>query len=93
MPNPDEEIVKASAKTIHKFMYNQKTPSIQKLITRTKRSTSNYYHLTPKKKSYRTTLEVLIQLYNKIPADVRTLKPLSFKKKFKKLDLPFTPAN
>merc|ERR1711954_216250 len=63
MQDPEVEIVKASAKAIHKLMYNQKTPSLKKLITRTNRSTSNYYHLTPKKKTYRTTLEVLIQLY------------------------------
>ena len=91
MPKPEIEIVKAGAKAIQKIMYNQKTPSIQKLITRTSRSTSNFYHLTPKKKLYRTPLEVLMKLYNKIPAEARNLKPTSFKKKLKKIDLPFDP--
>ena len=95
MPSPEEEIVKACAKDIQKTMYDQKTPSIMKLITRTKRTTSNYYHLTPKKKLYRTPLEVALQLYNKIPADIKHVKPKTFKKKLKKLkrdDLDFTLA-
>ena len=92
MPSPDEEIVKAGAKLIHKFMHNNKTPSISKLITRTKRTTSNYYHLVPKKKSFRTPLEVLLQLYNKIPADYKSLTPYTFKKKLKKHDIDFVPA-
>ena len=92
MPPPEVEIVKTSAKAIHKIMQNQKTPSIMKLITRSCRTTANYYHLTPKKKLYRTPLEVMLQLFNSIPADVRNLKPASFKKRLKKLDLPFTPA-
>merc|ERR1711954_111147 len=44
MPLPEVEIVKATAKSIQKIMYNRKTPSIMKLITRTKRVTSNYYY-------------------------------------------------
>lgn len=49
MPEPEIKIVKAGAKAIQKIMYNWKTPSIQRLIRRTSRSTSNFYHLTPKK--------------------------------------------
>ena len=86
MPLPEIEIVKASAKAIHKIMQNHKTPSINKLITRSKRTTAKYYHLTPKNKLYRTPLEVMLQLYNSIPADVRNLKQASFKKTLKKMD-------
>ena len=63
-----------------------------KLITHTNRSTANYYHLTPKKKIYRTTLEVSIQLYNQPPAELKHIKPLSFKKKLNKFDIDFKPA-
>ena len=92
MPDPEIEIVKAGAKAIQKIMFNRKTPSIQKLITRTSRSTSNFYHLTPKKKLYKTPLEILMKLYNTIPADIRNLKPNSFKTKLKKIDLLFDPS-
>ena len=42
IPSPEEEIVKACAKDIQKTMFNQKTPSVLKLITRTKRNTANF---------------------------------------------------
>ena len=92
MPKPEEEILKAGAKLIHKFMHHNKTPSIKRLITRTKRTTSNFYHIMPKKKSFRTPLEVLLQLYNRIPADYKSLTPHTFKKKLKKHDIDFVPA-
>ena len=62
------------------------------LITRTKRSTSNYFHIAPKKKSFRMPLEVYLQSYNKIPSDFKSLKPHTFKKKLKKHDIDFVPA-
>ena len=52
-----------------------------KLITRTKRVTSNYYHLTPKKKLYRTPLEHLMMLYNQIPGNLKFLKHKAFARK------------
>ena len=73
-------------------MYKKKTPSIMKLITRTKRTTSNFFHLQPKKKSFRTPLEVSLQLYNKIPAEFKNVKPYTFKKKLKKHNIDFVPA-
>ena len=92
MPLPEQEIVKAFANTIQQTMYNQKTPSIMKLVTRTQRNTSNYYHKGPKKKLYCTPLEVAIQLYNQLPANSKHLKPKTFKKKIKKLEIKFQPT-
>ena len=93
MPPPREEIVKASAKLIQKTFNVSKPPALMKLVTRTKRITSRFHHLKPKKKSNRTPLEVLIQVYNKIPTDIKYLKPKSFKKKIKKIDFEFTPES
>ena len=91
MPLPKDEIVKASAKLIQKILHDRKTPSIMNRITRTKRITSKFHHIYPKKKIYKTPLETLIQLYNQIPNDLKHVSPKTFKRKLKKHDLEFNP--
>ena len=55
MPLPKDEIIKSSAKLIQKILHDRKTPSIMNRITRTKRITSKFYHIYPKKKIYKNT--------------------------------------
>ena len=91
MPMPSEEIVKASAKLIQKLLNTSRLPAIVKHIARTNRISAKIYHKQPKKKSFKTPLEILLQLYNKIPQELRSLKPKTFKVKVKKIDLDFIP--
>ena len=91
MPLPKDEIGKASAKLIQKILHDRKTPSIMNRITRTKRITSKFHHIYPKKKIYKTPLEMLIQLYNQIPNELKHVSPKTFKSKLKKHDLEFNP--
>ena len=91
MPLPKTEIVKASAKLVQKIIHDRKTPSIMNRITRTKRVTSKVFHIFSKKKLYNTLLEVLIQLYNQIPNEVKYTSPKAFKSKLKKYDIIYTP--
>ena len=91
MPIPRVEIVKTCAKYVQKLLNKSKTPALMKYVTRTKRITSRYHHKVPKKKLYKTPLELLVQVYNKIPNEVKYLQPKSFKKRMDKMDFEFTP--
>ena len=91
MPLPKDKFVKASAKLIQKILHDRKTPSIMHRITRTKQVTSKFYHIYPKKKLYKTSLEMLIQLYNQIPNDIKHVSPKTFKCKLKKHNIEFKP--
>ena len=91
MPLPKDEIIKSSAKLIQKILHDRKTPTIMNRITRTKRITSKFYHIYPKKKIYKMPLEMLIQLDNQIPNDLKHVSPKTFKRKLKKHKLDFNP--
>ena len=91
MPLPKQEIVNSSAKFIQKLIHDRKTPAIMERITRTKRVTSKFYHIYPKKKIYKTPLEVLINLYNQISNELKHEKPKTFKRKLKKEKIDYNP--
>ena len=42
---------------------------------------------------YKPPLEMLIQLYNQIPNDIKHVSPKTFKRKLKKYDINFTPES
>ena len=63
-PLPEQEILQASAKFIHKLMNRKEKISLNNYIGQPSRSTSKIFHLKPKKKTLRMPLEHHIHLYN-----------------------------
>ena len=90
-PLPEQEIIQASAKFIHKIMSKNEKISINQYIGQPSRSTSKIFHIKPKKKTLKTPLEHHIHLYNQIPLKIRYLKPKTFALKLKKEDLKYRP--
>ena len=92
-PLPEQEILQASAKFIHKLMSRKEKISINNYIGQPSRSTSKIFHFKSKKKTLRTPLEHHIHLYNQIPSDIKYLKPKTLAVKLKKRDLEYKPLD
>ena len=88
---PSREILNSHAKFIHKQITQHRNPALRKYILFPSRSTSRLHHSYPKKALYKTPLEYHLQLYNKIPPNLKPLKPKTFAKRVKRMDLEFTP--
>ena len=90
---PEREILNHNAKFIHKQITAQPNPALQKFIPIPNQSTSKLYHKVPKKKLYKTSFKYLLQLYNQIPPNLKPLKPKTFGRRIKKIELEFTPED
>ena len=88
---PEDKIINANAKFIHKVINDQKVDSLTNLTTSTNRITAKIHHKYPKKRLYWTPFEYQLQLFNKIPQDLKKLKNKTLKKKFKKQTIEFKP--
>ena len=92
-PLPEQEILQASGKFIHKIMSRDEKISLNNYIGQPTRSTSKIFHMKPKKKTLRTPLEHHIHLYNQMPSDLKYLKPKTLSYKLRKRDLEYRPPD
>ena len=90
---PEQEILQSSAKFIQKIMSKKEGSSINDFIGQPSRSISKIFHIKPKKKTLRTSLEHLIQLYNQLSPKIKYLKPKTFATKLKKEPVEYTPPD
>ena len=84
---PDKHIKKISARYIQKHMYHKQCPAIIDKLVVPKREASVVYMRKPQLGVYPASLDKLIQLYNKLPTDTKTMKPQRFKRYLAKNDL------
>ena len=68
---PEQEILHASAKFIHKFINQKEKSSINDYIGRPTHSTSNIFHKNPKKKLYKTAFQHHLHLYYQIQSTIK----------------------
>ena len=66
---------------------------INDYIGQPSRSTSKIFHIKPKKKTLRTSLEHHIQLYNQLSPKIKYLKPKTFATKLKKEIIEYKPPD
>ena len=88
-PTPNQAIVQCGAKFIHKLITTNSTPSLSRLIDKPKRITAQHHYKYPKKKSNRTTVEALTNLYNQMSYKEKILNPKALKRRLKKNKLKF----
>ena len=81
---PEKHILKVAAKYIHKHLHLRKCPALMNELIIPKRSASIIYMKNPLNDTYPGSLDKLIQIYNKLPQDVKSKNPNQFKWYLKK---------
>ena len=93
IPEPEQEILKANSKFIHKLINKKSRMTTHAHIVIPKRKTSILYHRKPKKKLYRTALEHHIEIYNQLDDDLKPMNPRQFGRKVKTRKVEYTPKD
>ena len=52
-----------------------------------------FHNLNPEKKFNRNPFEIMLQLHNQLPNEVKYLNPKTFKRKLKTFDISYTPES
>ena len=86
---PNQAIIQCGAKFIHKLITTNSTPSLSKLIDRPRRITAQHYYNKPKKRTNRTPVEALTNIYNQMTYKEKSLNPKALKRRLKKSKLKF----
>merc|ERR1711954_538391 len=77
---PRQAMCKASVKFIHKHLLHQKCEAIIEQLIILKRKSSIIYVKQPQLSPYHASIDRMVDLYNKLPAEVKLMTMGQFKK-------------
>ena len=84
---PKQAMFKTAMKFIHKHLITRKCGAILSQMIIPKRKASHIYMKQPQLGQYTSSLDRIIEVYNKLPASIRVMNIGPFKKYLKKNDI------
>ena len=81
---PEKHILKVAAKYIHTHLHFRKSSALIEELILPKRSASIIYMKNPQIGTYSASLDKLVNIYNMLPQNAKTMNPAKFKRYLKK---------